>query len=321
MALDVVIAIKDRDTVLRCVSTLIAQMQLAKIALGQILLCDGGSRTFECKRQLQQVAQLTPVKILSRPHAGFNKGWLLNQGIQTATAPVVLISDIDILWQADTLENITTAAAAHPHHFYCVKSVQESEINAVAMRQFPWKASQRDASRTPSRYSYRLSQTPSETTVSIYAAKAEALRPGCGLVCAQRDLFWQVGGYRHCFWGWGWEDQDLLMRAQLLRYSVAELGVVTHLSHGDAVRNAFDYADNRPDNLLNKPSTLPAQSRDRNILICLKGLAQGNLIGDLPDANRLNTGSSGPIRVQYPPQLAYAAHPDYALPQSPQSPD
>jgi glycosyltransferase involved in cell wall biosynthesis len=300
MDIDIVIALKDRSTLLRCISTLIAQIKLTKLVLGQILICDGGSHTSECKKQLQQVSQLTPVKILARPHTRFNKGWLLNQGIEAATASVVLVSDVDILWQANTLEAIATAAANHPNHFYCVKSVQESEINTVAVKR--------------SRYAYSLSQTPLEMSVKIYAATStEVVRPGCGLVCARRDLFWQVGGYRHCFWGWGWEDQDLLLRAQLLQYSVAALGRVTHLSHGDALRNAFELSD--------QALKLPQQSRDRNILTCLKGLSEGKLMGDLPHQNTPNVASSGPIRVHYPPQLTYAAHLDYALPRSPQAPD
>jgi glycosyltransferase involved in cell wall biosynthesis len=261
--LDIVIPVKERVTVERCVSTLIAQMVQAKgLKLGRILLCDGGSHTVACCKQLAKVSQWPAVEVLSFAHKGFNKAWLLNQGLQAASAPIVIISDVDILWPAETLEAMAAAAAVHPSTLYHVQDVQESEPGNVATQR--------------SRYAYRLTQMADKTSVEVCRAELSVdaqpqdLRPGCGLVCARRSLFQQLGGYRHCFQGWGWEDQDLLMRAQLLGYPVLPLGTVTHLSHGDSARNAF------------AGQLAPQESRDRNIRLCLAGLASGKLRGDLP---------------------------------------
>ncbi len=286
-SLDIVIPVKDRQTVERCVSTLNAQMaQVTGFRLGRILLCDGGSQTVACCQQLENVSRLPAVEILSLPHEGFNKAWLLNQGLQAASASVVILSDVDILWPAETLESMATAAVAHPNTLYYVQDVQESDPNNVAAKR--------------SRYAYRLTQMATHTRVELSVdsqtvdSQTQDFRPGCGLVCARRSLFQQIGGYRDCFQGWGWEDQDLLMRAQLLGYQVQAVGKVTHLSHGDSGRNAF------------AEQLSPQESRDRNIRRCLAGLADGKLKGDLSiestsgePENRLQA----PIRIHYPPEL------------------
>lgn len=299
--LDIIIPIKDRSTVLRCVSTLFTQVaRCEEICLGQILLCDGGSQFADCQSQLQQVSRLPQVKILACPHADFNKGWLMNQGLAAATAPLILISDVDILWDETVLSRMGIAAANNPECLYSVESVQESEPGSVAPQR--------------PRYTYCLEQTPTGRAVKVYFSQPLATlhRPGCGLLCGQRSLFQQVGGYRHCFQGWGWEDQDLLIRTQLLGARIAELGTVMHLSHGDDQRN-----------LENRQYT-PAQSRDHNILRSLQRIAQGRLLGDLsqfdPEAfERASQPSRCAISVHYPSTLAHETYPNYALPESPTS--
>ncbi len=299
--LDIIIPVKDRTTVLRCVATLLEKIALCEeIFLERILLCDGGSQLAACQSQLQQVAQFPQVKVLACPHTGFNKSWLMNQGLAAATAPLILMSDVDILWNEAALSGLGIAAADHPECLYAVKIVQESERGSAAPQR--------------PRYTYCLEQLPRGSSVEVYLASPDSSsrRPGCGLLCAQKSLFQQVGGYRHCFQGWGWEDQDLLMRSQLLGYAIAELGTVVHLSHGDDQRN------------LKNGQFTPVQSRDHNILRCLDGIAQGKLIGDLSQfelgvCDRSSRPSHHAITVHYPPTLAHATYPDHPLPESPES--
>ncbi len=282
ITLDVVIAVKDRATVFRCVSRLLAQMNLVEnISFGKILLCDGGSRTKACQEQLAQVSKLPGVEVLHRCHPGFNKSWLLNQGLAAATARLVLISDIDILWNAATLKNLAMAAVSEPNCLCSVRSVRESNLAAKAIRR--------------QRYTYRIMQTPKTARVEVYLAPLSAAdRPGCGLLCAEKTVFQQIGGYRDCFQGWGWEDQDLLIRAQLLGYTVAALGSAVHLTHGDISRNALGQCS-------------PEWSRDHNILRCLNGLAEGHLLGDLPSEQSVTRAATRrfpcSISVRYPPNL------------------
>jgi glycosyltransferase involved in cell wall biosynthesis len=271
--IDVIIPIKDRTTLYNCVLELLNAISGAVgIELGRIWICDGGSQDPNCQRQLQQVAQWPRVVVLDRTHPDCNKGWLLNQGIAAATAPILLISDVDILWNDLAITALVNAAAQSPEQLYCIQSVQESTPTNVAIDR--------------PRYTYRI--TRSNTTVEVYPAPPPGpQRPGYGLLCGYRSLFQLIGGYRHDFRGWGWEDQDLLIRAQLLGYGVSEIGEVIHQSHGDANRNSFDFA------------CTPQHSRDRNIRICLAGLAEGRLVGDLIPGTTLGK----PIQVLYPPAL------------------
>ncbi|MGB0561356.1 MAG: glycosyltransferase family 2 protein [Spirulinaceae cyanobacterium] len=289
MHLDVIIPVKDRATLAPCVTTLVQSLSAIQMG-GRIWVCDGGSQTQDCQAQLQEIQQWPQVKILPCPQPGFNKGWLLNQGLRAAIAPWVLISDVDILWSAATLGALGDAACQTPQGFYHIQTVQEAEPQTIALQR--------------PRYGYHLSQTPRGPRVEIRAeTDVTSARPGYGLLCAQRQLFEQVGGYRHDFQGWGWEDQDLLLRSQLLGYPVKTQGEVIHLSHNDEQRNQFTTAQN------------PQQSRDRNILRCLAGLAQGRLRGDLHPNPGAAATVSQPIQIDYPPALQETLHhfPDDAV--------
>lgn len=284
LALDVIIPVRDRRTVVDCVATLRAQASQAKsFVLRRILLCDGGSREADCQGQLAKVGQWDEVEVL---HCGsenkaeaFNKGWLLNQGLAAATAPLTLISDVDILWNIESLEALATAAINAPQQITYIQSVVESEPRHEVLQR--------------PRYAYRIDAQGGGFRVEVYAAAPSvSMRPGCGLVCARRSLFYSIGGYGHGFCGWGWEDQDLLMRAQLRDYALGQLGWVTHLSHQDRLRN-------NPGQGL-----APEESRDANIRRCLTGLLQGRLLGDLSGTSiEISLGPTPSISVVAPPEL------------------
>jgi glycosyltransferase involved in cell wall biosynthesis len=271
LTFDVVIPIKDRATLQQCVESL--NQATVNLPLHQILTCDGGSQQLECLQQMQNIQQYEWVQRLDRPHEGFNKGWLINQGILASTADIILISDVDIIWNEVAVSALVNAVSEHQKQIACVRSVVESVAQNVAL--------------TRSRYAYRIN--PSAFQLEIYHDFSQPLeRPGCGLLCARRSQLLELGGYREDFQGWGWEDQDLLIRAQLLGDSIQTCGEVIHLSHDDRQRNAYS------------PNESPQQSRDRNIQKCLARLAIGHFWGDLIGEvmPRLN-----PIEIVYPPEL------------------
>ncbi|MEM6451451.1 MAG: galactosyltransferase-related protein [Cyanobacteria bacterium P01_D01_bin.105] len=278
---DIILPVQNRDTLLMVASTILSEMAAVEhTALGQLLVCDGGSTDPTCLRQIETVSQWEKVRVLHCKHAEcsaeFNKSWLMNQGLAAATAEVVLISDVDILWEAAVLEAIALSAAKHPQRVYSVLKVKESDPAAVAVRR--------------QRYTYRIEESATHTLVEICPAViGEKTRPGCGMVCAQRQVFEHVGGYKTCFMGWGWEDQDFLIRAQLLGYEVSALGTVVHLSHGDAQRHSAAESIEK--------------SRDRNIMRCLRALKEGDLRGDLTAARLQERPSDRTISVRYPPDL------------------
>ena len=283
--LDIIIPVKNRTTVFRCAFTLISQLKpIHTVELGTLWLCDGGSNDSKCLAQLSNIATLNGVKVLTYPHAGFNKGWLLNQGLAISTAQLVMISDVDIVWNTNALQAVVAAALDSEQNLCSVDKVEESEKAAIAIQR--------------QRYAYHIIQEDQGVTVDVRnAVKSEDNRPGCGLVCGQRSLFESIGGYRDCFVGWGWEDQDLLIRAQLLGYRVVSAGRVVHLTHGENSRNALTM------------KCRPELSRDRNILRCLQGIEAGLLRGDLPMSDAADAANSDcsalleSITVRYPQNL------------------
>ncbi|MFK8186085.1 MAG: galactosyltransferase-related protein [Phormidesmis sp.] len=303
--LDIILPVKNRDTLLTVVKTILSEMAAAKNSmLGQLLVCDGGSTEATCLQQLETVSELPNVRVLHCGHSGdaqlsnaqssdeqlsnerssaFNKSWLMNKGLAAATAEVVVISDVDILWGAAVLDEVAFSAANYAQRIYSILNIKESDPTARAVRR--------------QRYTYRIAPRETDTLVEICADTVGGeTRPGCGIVCAQRQVLAHVGGYKTCFVGWGWEDQDFLIRAQLLGYEVVALGEVIHLSHGDERRCRV--ADSIE------------ESRDQNIMRCLAGLQKGELLGDLDRAHGALKNALGErisehrISVLYPPELA-----------------
>ena len=62
---------------------------------------------------------------------------------------------------------------------------------------------------------------------------------GCwGRIVIHRELFKRVGGYDEGMTGYGWQDSDLVLRAQALGAKIIETGNDGFLIHHDDLRNA-----------------------------------------------------------------------------------
>jgi glycosyltransferase involved in cell wall biosynthesis len=248
--IDVIIPVKNRPEVERCIESLIHLPQIK-----QILICDGGSQTSH-SHVLEKIRHWPKVKILDFPMPGFNKSYLMNQGILCASAEFVLMSDADIVWNGDTLNLLFQSVKSDEKRICSISQVIETQPGTIALKR--------------TRYTYSMIQNQDKAIVIIQNATEGNHRPGCGLLFTRRSTLVALGGYKEFFCGWGWEDQDLLMRAQLLGISIDSVGHVIHLSHADEKRNSLH--DEIP----------PSVTRNRNILIAVNSLLRGELWGDLP---------------------------------------
>jgi glycosyltransferase involved in cell wall biosynthesis len=251
-SLEVIIPVKDRVEVIQCVRSLTSINQVKRV-----IICDGGSTDSQCVEALHQLQQQPKVEVVHFPEPGFNKSRLLNQGIVQATSELLLISDADIVWNEAALDAVTSRVLSDTHIICCIQDVEESQPDSVALK--------RD------RYTYHCAVEPDVAVVEVvpWSEDRGNRRPGCGLICAKKTTLIALGGYKEIFRGWGWEDQDLLIRANIVGFQVGADGKVLHLSHSDKVRN--QYCRN----------TEPMQTRNRNIIVCLESLASGVLAGDL----------------------------------------
>lgn len=252
--LEAIIAVKNRIEVEQCVQSLLNIKSILRITI-----CDGGS-THECIASLQKLANSCDrLSILNLPITGFNKAKLLNHAITKSNSESLLISDADIIWNQDAVDKLVSKVASNTICY--VQEVEESQAQNVAVK--------RD------RYTYNIYIKNNIATVEIvpWSEHSGDSRPGCGLICVQKSTLISLGGYKELFTGWGWEDQDLLIRAKLLDIKIATNGKVIHLSHDDTKRN--QHCNNFQ----------PSQTRNRNIITCLASLSQGVVLGDLPVEN------------------------------------
>ncbi len=283
-SLDIIIPVKNRDLG-PCVASLGAA--LARLDLGnlptskltpRILICDGGSTDSKPVEVLAALSTAGEIILLSAPQTRFNKAALLNLGIRQSQAEVLLLSDADILWNAEAIAALLMTLADHPTALCHVAHVTETDDHAIALSR--------------PRYGYTLHTTAQGATLTLdWVTTTPTRRPGCGLLCARRETLLQLGGYKECFQGWGWEDQDLLIRAELLGYACLAAGTVQHQSHPDTQRNQ-DYQ-----------GVAPSITRDRNLLACLRSLQAGHLYGDLTHAEQTQIPPPS-LHLQLPPSLA-----------------
>jgi glycosyltransferase involved in cell wall biosynthesis len=251
--IEVIIPVKDRSEIMQCVRSLLQEVLITKI-----IVCDGGSTENECIKSLQALEKLDKVEVLRFPAWGFNKSRLINQGIIHSESDFLLISDADIIWNQAAVLSLLQKVSSNANIICCIQDVEESQPDTLAL--------------VRDRYSYevRIEKDTAFVNIQLSSHSQKHNRPGCGLICAKKSTLLTLGGYKENFIGWGWEDQDLLIRALLFKIQIYTSGKVIHLSHSDEVRNKHN------------GNLTPIQTRNLNIITCLESLAVGVLQGDLP---------------------------------------
>ena len=269
-SLDVVIPVKNR-----CLSGCVDSLRQLGDRLQTILICDGASTHPETVVTLSHLAAVKGIKILRQPLPGFNKATLLNSGIAQSQADIILLSDADILWNGAAVDALLATLASTPQAVCHIADVDETAPTTMAL--------------TRRRYRYTVTKSERGYQVTLQEVPANwSQRPGCGLICAHRQTLLKLGGYKECFYGWGWEDQDLLMRARLMDLPVLAAGHVVHQSHAEALRNQFH------------DGLAPTTTRDQNIITCLATLQKGQIWGNLAPQPRLPE-QRPQIQVNFPP--------------------
>lgn len=263
--LEVLIPVKGRKTLTK---TILSLIDIDLIDLITIITVDelDFSETKLTNNPKLRVIQL-------KKQVEFVKSFYLNQGIKLSLGKFILISDADIIWN--------TRAVAELYHSVCfqnktiahVADVQESEIQNHALKRSRF---------TP----VVVKITPQHFQVKIVSESVSLKRPGCGLICTKKETLLSLGGFNESLQGWGWEDQDLLIRGQILDCQIAKVGEVIHLSHDDSLRN--------------QSGQNPIETRNKNILLSCQRLMQGIVRGDLADVHNASNDSSLTIAIEIP---------------------
>jgi hypothetical protein len=215
----------------------------------------GGTLCHPLARQLAALA-LPELMWVEAGSAGFNKSLALNLGVSVARGKSLFFLDCDVLLQEDFLGE--ALALRNSTCFVTVDRVFESDPPAGA-------ASSCLAEMV---YSIELVTTDNrrvkvETNRTRFA---DGSRSGPGLILLAREHFLHVDGMNSQLEGWGWEDNDLVARLQLmLGLAERRAGSATHLSHGDQLRSVNGRS--------------PMETANANIARSLARYAQGNFQG------------------------------------------
>ena len=267
--LEVIIPVKSRHEIRQCVQSLNSTDT-------KVIVCDGGSTDVECLESLQAIKQ--DIELINIPMLGFNKSRLINKGIEQAKCEFILISDADIIWNQAAIDALLYKVKSNDNIICCIQDVEESNPGSVALK--------RD------RYTYNITQPDLKIEILPDLDIACDRRPGCGIICARRTTLISLGGYKEFFQGWGWEDQDLLIRAKLCGINICASGKIIHISHDDTTRNRY------------YNNLAPHLTRNKNIIRCMNSLAQGILWGDLQIETFVKP-TPKKIQVHLPESLRY----------------
>ncbi|MBE9222153.1 hypothetical protein IQ215_05530 [Cyanobacterium stanieri LEGE 03274] len=245
-SLEILIPLKKRKSINK---TILSLLEIKQINLITILSGDKKS-IIEPK-----IAHNSKIRIINLSQYPFCKTFYLNHGIKNSPSDILLISDADIIWNQNTITNIyqTINNNLDSPLIVHIQEVQETNNHTNALKR--------------PRLTPVINKTIDKIQIDIITELSTSKRSGCGLICATKNNLLSLGGYNEHLRGWGWEDQDLLIRANILGYEVKSMGAVLHQSHGDEIRNPSQES--------------PIFTRNRNIAISNQMILAYQLHGSL----------------------------------------
>ena len=191
----------------------------------------------------------------------FNKALAINIGAAIARAPFMFILDADIIMRSNLLEELHSA-------------IDDSSFVTVA-RIVESNEAQRNVEFLSSTSAHRRFVLRDGRQIEVITSRISypgQVRKGTGLLFTRTSDFRAIGGMNSEIVGWGWEDNDVIVRLQIvLNLEPRETGTAVHLTHSDATRFL--------------PSGISAaESDENNFAKCLAryeaGLLQGTLAED-----------------------------------------
>src|SRR6202034_2485322 len=197
-----------------------------------VINCSGSSDHLS---ELIAASGLQSVRQLDICNTCFNKSLALNIGLRYARAPLVLTLDADIIVLSDGFAEMINWI--DEKSFVTTEWVYESDQRPAESEIFTSLAMVND-------FTTRLVATAvldfsfrDGTTVCHQLSRrdlVDGLRAGPGLLLARKADLIAIQAYNSNLDGWGWEDDDVLLRLQhVLGLRRHQKGIALHLSHGD----------------------------------------------------------------------------------------
>lgn len=156
----------------------------------------------------------------------FNKALAINIGAAIARAPFIFILDADIIMKSNLLEDLHSTI--DDSSFVTVAQIVES------------KEAQREVEFLSSTSAHRRFVLRDGRQIEVITSRISypgQVRKGTGLLFTRLSHFLAIGGMNSELVGWGWEDNDVIVRLQMvLNLEPRETGTAVHLTHSDAKR-------------------------------------------------------------------------------------
>jgi glycosyltransferase involved in cell wall biosynthesis len=245
-----------------------------------IIVVDGGSNLPETIKELINITKKSLAKILIHPEKP-NRSKLINAGAKSIKSPYILISDCDIEWTDEAigkmLEQAKTGAVCHTELVIDSEKNEEADI----LYRIGYKI-------------HRRNKNKSVFDFEIHPVLAnKKMREGPGLVLISSDSFFRTGGLLEDLFGWGWEDQDFLIRCTLANLKIKKAGKVWHCTN---------YKEEYRNWGLNLPTKI---SRLNNLIKSATRMSKGNFRGSVD--HPLNNGTAFPCDLKFNFDLMHSA--------------
>lgn len=220
-----------------------------------IVNCGGDISELEflCKE-----AKVKNTKIININTPQFNKSLALNIGAHYAKHNMLFFLDADIVFKEDFISIVQKKIL--DDSFFTIERVFES--NKKDDNEKKVKSLLEIAYFTQ----FICPRNKSVTLETNRVRFNDGSRSAPGLLLINRHNFISIDGMNSDLQFWGWEDLDIIVRAQLdLGLTHNQMGSVIHLSHDDVVRNLGGLSRN--------------QCEMSNFSLCLSNYARGNFKG------------------------------------------
>jgi glycosyltransferase involved in cell wall biosynthesis len=232
--------------------TLAANAPLFRAHHAEILVlnCAGDSPHL---RRLIAESEVRGVRQLDIPAPRFNKSLALNVGLAHARSDTVFVLDADLI-----ILNQIPLEALHANSFITIDWLFESAyLNRIQPA---------SSEPNPPVLQFTFKKGAKVTYQLSHGDRFGNRRSIPGLLLAKKDDLIEIHGYNSELQGWGWEDDDVVVRLQyVLGRRRIEAGSVLHLTHGD---------DRRMLNGLSR-----GQSDQRNFIQCCRNYNNGHFLG------------------------------------------
>jgi hypothetical protein len=200
-----------------------------------------------------------PVRHVLIPDAVRNRALARNLGALCSTGNVLFFLDCDVILQSDIFAEATPLL--ENHCFVTIRKRVESQPPPISNRSFIKETIQ----------TKELICEDGRRAATQQTTGADGSHSGIGQMLVKRADFLHVGGYNSALEGWGFEDDDVVLRLQfVLGLRSIMIGEVVHLTHGNDLRGGS-----------------PRHDHPRNKRICFENYSRGAFLGSYEEDARL----------------------------------